>query len=159
MNWLETIRTGLEAVRSHRLRSGLTVLGILIGIAAVILTVGLGLGAQQQITQQINSLGSNLLIVAPGVLPAVAVSGLLTFGDDAHTATTGSADPTSAARDLVTNQQATLIADRIELTKISSKRSAISRPRLASARRSSTLLILAHRRTPRIRPNGTAPPH
>ncbi len=66
MNWLETIRTGLEAVRSHRLRSGLTVLGILIGIAAVMLTVGLGLGAQQQISQQINSLGSNLLIVAPG---------------------------------------------------------------------------------------------
>ena len=66
MNWWETIRTGLEAVRSHRLRSGLTVLGILIGIAAVILTVGLGLGAQQQITQQINSLGSNLLIIAPG---------------------------------------------------------------------------------------------
>jgi putative ABC transport system permease protein len=48
------------------LRSGLTVLGILIGIAAVILTVGLGLGAQQKITQQINSLGSNLLIVGPG---------------------------------------------------------------------------------------------
>ena len=66
MNWWETIRTGLEAVRSHRLRSGLTVLGILIGIAAVILTVGLGLGAQQQITQQINALGSNLLIIAPG---------------------------------------------------------------------------------------------
>ena len=66
MNWLETISTGLEAVRTHRLRSGLTVLGILIGIAAVILTVGLGLGAQQQITQQINSLGSNLLIVTPG---------------------------------------------------------------------------------------------
>ena len=66
MNWWETIRTGLEAVRSHRLRSGLTVLGILIGIAAVILTVGLGLGAQQQITQQINSLGSNLLVVGPG---------------------------------------------------------------------------------------------
>jgi putative ABC transport system permease protein len=66
MNWLETISTGLEAVRTHRLRSGLTVLGILIGIAAVILTVGLGLGAQEQITQQINSLGSNLLIVTPG---------------------------------------------------------------------------------------------
>jgi putative ABC transport system permease protein len=66
MNWLETIRTGLEAVRSHRMRSGLTVLGILIGIAAVMLTVGLGLGAQEQISQQINSLGSNLLIVTPG---------------------------------------------------------------------------------------------
>jgi putative ABC transport system permease protein len=66
MNWLETVRTGLEAIRSHRLRSGLTVLGILLGIAAVMLTVGLGLGAQEQISQQINSLGSNLLIVTPG---------------------------------------------------------------------------------------------
>lgn len=66
MNWLETIRTGLDAVLSHRMRSGLTVLGILIGIAAVMLTVGLGLGAQAQISQQINSLGSNLLIITPG---------------------------------------------------------------------------------------------
>ena len=39
MSWLETLRTGLNGIRSHRLRSGLTVLGILIGIAAVILTV------------------------------------------------------------------------------------------------------------------------
>ena len=44
MNWAETIRTGLQAVRSHRLRSGLTVLGILIGIATVVLSVGLGEG-------------------------------------------------------------------------------------------------------------------
>src|SRR5450756_2257580 len=66
MSWAETIRTGLEAVRSHRLRSGLTMLGILIGIASVILTVGLGEGAQAQVSSAINSLGSNLLIVAPG---------------------------------------------------------------------------------------------
>ena len=46
MSWLETLRTGLGAVLSHRLRSGLTMLGILIGIAAVILTVGFGEGAQ-----------------------------------------------------------------------------------------------------------------
>ncbi len=70
MNWRETMRTGLEAVRTHRLRSGLTVLGILIGIAAVILTVGLGLGAQTKISAQINALGSNLLIVSPGARPA-----------------------------------------------------------------------------------------
>ena len=49
MTWLETFRTGLRAVRSHALRSTLTVLGILIGIAAVILTVGLGLGSQQAV--------------------------------------------------------------------------------------------------------------
>jgi putative ABC transport system permease protein len=66
VNWLETARTGLDAVRSHRLRSLLTMLGILIGIAAVMLTVGLGEGAQQQVKGEINSLGSNLLIVTPG---------------------------------------------------------------------------------------------
>jgi putative ABC transport system permease protein len=66
VSWWETLRTGLEAVRTHRLRSSLTMLGILIGIAAVILTVGLGEGAQAQVRSQINSLGSNLLIVSPG---------------------------------------------------------------------------------------------
>ncbi len=66
MSWLDTFRTGFEAVRSHRLRSGLTVLGILIGIAAVILTVGLGEGAQSDVRSQINALGSNLLIISPG---------------------------------------------------------------------------------------------
>jgi putative ABC transport system permease protein len=66
VSWLETLRTGLEAVRTHRLRSCLTMLGILIGIAAVILTVGLGEGAQAKVSSQINALGSNLLIVSPG---------------------------------------------------------------------------------------------
>jgi putative ABC transport system permease protein len=66
MKVLETFRTGMEAVVSHRLRSALTVLGIMIGITAVILTVGLGEGAQQQVTSQISALGSNLLTVTPG---------------------------------------------------------------------------------------------
>lgn len=66
MSWLETFRTGLDAVRSHRLRSLLTVLGILIGIGAVILTVGLGEGAQAQVRDEISALGSNLLVVSPG---------------------------------------------------------------------------------------------
>ena len=66
MRWLETLRTALGAIVSHRLRSALTMLGILIGIAAVILTVGLGLGSQKQVSAQISSLGSNLLIVSPG---------------------------------------------------------------------------------------------
>ncbi|HMD46052.1 MAG TPA: ABC transporter permease [Acidimicrobiales bacterium] len=66
MSWFETLRTGLEAVRAHRLRSGLTVLGILIGIAAVILTVGLGEGAQAQVGSEITALGTNLLTITPG---------------------------------------------------------------------------------------------
>lgn len=66
MNWLETFRTGVQAVRAHRLRSGLTVLGILIGIATVVLSVGLGEGTKSSVSGEISALGSNLLIVSPG---------------------------------------------------------------------------------------------
>jgi putative ABC transport system permease protein len=66
VNFLETLRSGLEAIASHRMRSGLTVLGILIGIAAVILTVGFGEGASSSVESAISSLGTNLLIVTPG---------------------------------------------------------------------------------------------
>ena len=66
MSWLDTLRSGFEAITSHRMRSSLTVLGILIGIAAVILTVGLGEGATASVNSAINSLGTNLLIVTPG---------------------------------------------------------------------------------------------
>ena len=72
MSWAETLRTGLMGVRSHRMRSILTMLGILIGIAAVILTVGLGEGAQQQVGSEISALGSNLLIVSPGSTTSTA---------------------------------------------------------------------------------------
>jgi putative ABC transport system permease protein len=66
VNWSETLRTSLQAVQAHRLRSGLTVLGILIGIATVVLSVGLGEGTKTSVSNQINALGSNLLIVSPG---------------------------------------------------------------------------------------------
>ena len=66
MSWFETLRTAADAVRAHRLRSLLTMLGIVIGISSVVLTVGLGLGAQDKVRDQIDALGSNLLIVSPG---------------------------------------------------------------------------------------------
>ena len=66
MSWTETFRTAVDAVRAHRMRSLLTMLGIVIGISSVILTVGLGQGAQDQVERQISALGSNLLIVSPG---------------------------------------------------------------------------------------------
>jgi putative ABC transport system permease protein len=62
----DLLRTAGEAIRSHRLRSALTMLGILIGIAAVILTVGLGDGARAQVQDDVNALGTNLLVVSPG---------------------------------------------------------------------------------------------
>jgi putative ABC transport system permease protein len=66
VNTADTFRSAFDALRSHRLRSALTMLGILIGIAAVILTVGLGQGAQAQVSSEISKLGSNLLVVTPG---------------------------------------------------------------------------------------------
>ena len=62
MTWRDTFRTATEAVRTHRLRSALTMLGILIGITAVVLTVGLGQGAKAKVQDQINELGTNLLV-------------------------------------------------------------------------------------------------
>jgi putative ABC transport system permease protein len=66
VTWRDTFRTAGDAVRSHRLRSLLTMLGILIGITAVVLTVGLGEGARADVRDQINALGTNVLVVSPG---------------------------------------------------------------------------------------------
>lgn len=66
MSLLETLRSALESIFSHRSRSFLTVLGMLIGVAAVIVAVGIGQGSQQKVNRSLASLGSNLLIVTPG---------------------------------------------------------------------------------------------
>ena len=61
-----TLLLSLQAIRRNPLRSGLTMLGIVIGVAAVIVMVTIGSGATAQVRQQIASLGSNLLMVTPG---------------------------------------------------------------------------------------------
>ncbi|RLV48895.1 FtsX-like permease family protein [Nocardioides mangrovicus] len=66
MGFTETLWTALDAIRNHRMRSILTMLGIVIGISSVVVTVGLGQGAQDDVRKEIASLGSNLLIVSPG---------------------------------------------------------------------------------------------
>ena len=65
MLW-NTILLALRAIRRNLLRSFLTVLGIVIGVAAVITMVTLGNGATRSVTDQISAMGSNLLIVIPG---------------------------------------------------------------------------------------------
>ncbi|HFQ80276.1 MAG TPA: FtsX-like permease family protein [Desulfobacterales bacterium] len=65
MLW-ETIFLAMHAIRRNMLRSSLTVLGIVIGVAAVITLVTMGNGATAQITSEISSLGSNMLFVRPG---------------------------------------------------------------------------------------------
>src|SRR3979411_1343992 len=65
MSILEGLRLAINGLLSNRLRSALTMLGILIGVSAVILLVGVGNGATVAVQQQIQSLGSNLLTVFP----------------------------------------------------------------------------------------------
>ena len=61
-----SVRTALEAVRHNKLRAGLTSLGILFGVASVIVMVSVASGASQAIEARIKALGTNLLIVSPG---------------------------------------------------------------------------------------------
>jgi putative ABC transport system permease protein len=99
----DIVRTAIEAVRTHRLRSALTMLGILIGIAAVVLTVGLGQGARAKVADQIDELGTNLLVVSPG--STTSSSGVRGGFGTASTLTISDADAlssTSAAPDIAT---------------------------------------------------------
>ncbi len=66
MNILQSIIEALESLNANRLRSGLTMLGIIIGVGAVIAMLSVGQGAQSTITGAISGIGTNLLFVAPG---------------------------------------------------------------------------------------------
>ena len=62
----ETIGVALGALRANKLRSFLTMLGVVIGVGAVITVVALGRGAQQSVNARISALGTTLLTVQPG---------------------------------------------------------------------------------------------
>jgi putative ABC transport system permease protein len=66
INIPSTFRISFRALRVNKMRSALTMLGIIIGVGAVIAMVAVGTGASQQIAAQISSMGSNLLIILPG---------------------------------------------------------------------------------------------
>ena len=70
---LPTVRIAFRALQVNRVRSALTMLGIVIGVAAVIATIAVGTGATQRIEQQIASIGSNVIIILPGSITASGV--------------------------------------------------------------------------------------
>jgi len=73
MNALAALRSAWRALTTHLLRSVLTMLGIIIGVAAVITMIAVGSGAQQRVEAQIKGLGSNIMLVLPGALTAGGV--------------------------------------------------------------------------------------
>ena len=75
MNLSRTLVTGLRGILGHRLRSLLTTLGILFGVAAVISTVGIGQASADSVNSRIAALGSNLLTVSGGSTAAAGIRG------------------------------------------------------------------------------------
>jgi putative ABC transport system permease protein len=73
MSTFQLLRVALRALAINKLRSALTMLGIVIGVGAVIVMVAVGAGAQQRVEEQIRALGSNLLLVMPGATTAGGV--------------------------------------------------------------------------------------
>ena len=73
MKFWMAVEIGLTALRANRLRSALTMLGIVIGVAAVIAMVAVGSGATERIQQQIEAIGSNLILVIPGSITSNGV--------------------------------------------------------------------------------------
>jgi len=68
MTWLDSVRTALESLRSNATRSFLTVLGIIIGVAAVMAVVAVASGARTLVVGQVRDLGANLIMISPGTL-------------------------------------------------------------------------------------------
>jgi putative ABC transport system permease protein len=66
MNAMMVLRVALKALRVNKLRSSLTMLGMIIGVAAVIAMLAIGGGAQERVREQLKNLGSNLMLIIPG---------------------------------------------------------------------------------------------
>ncbi|HXF64292.1 MAG TPA: ABC transporter permease [Caldilineaceae bacterium] len=94
MKLLRYIAVALESILIHKMRSFLTMLGIIIGVAAVLSTMGLGRGASAQITEQIASQGTNLLTIIPGATSFGGVSS----SSSAQTLMMGDAEAISDSR-------------------------------------------------------------
>ena len=75
MNLAATLRIALLALRTNKMRSALTMLGIIIGVAAVIVMIAVGNGAQARVEEQIKSLGSNIIIVLSGSITSGGARG------------------------------------------------------------------------------------
>jgi putative ABC transport system permease protein len=73
VNYIDSWRIAWRALRANKLRSMLTALGIIVGVAAVVCMVSVGAGAQAQVSEKIRTLGANLLLITPGAQRSGAV--------------------------------------------------------------------------------------
>jgi putative ABC transport system permease protein len=98
MSITECIRIAMRSVSANKLRSALTMLGMIIGVAAVIALMSIGQGAQASITSRIESMGTNLLFIRPG---GTQSGGVRTAQGSAQTLTTDDADALTSVQGVV----------------------------------------------------------
>lgn len=72
--WIEIMRVSWRSIRANKMRSFLTMLGIIIGVLSVILSSAIGMGAKDNITKQVEGLGSNVLTIMPGSTSSGGIS-------------------------------------------------------------------------------------
>jgi len=86
MDLMSTLRIALRALRTNTLRSALTMLGIIIGVAAVIAMIAVGKGAQTRVEEQVRSLGANVMVLWPASVNAggvrTGIGGVQTLTED-----------------------------------------------------------------------------
>ena len=115
MNLWESLRVALRALGANKLRSALTMLGIVIGVAAVIALVAAGQGVQASVTEQLRGMGTNLLVIYAGRPGASGSFRPLTMGDvEALSDPDWLPDVALVAPEL--SQQATVVAGTEEAT-------------------------------------------
>ncbi|MCP5095071.1 MAG: FtsX-like permease family protein [Chloroflexi bacterium] len=109
MNFTESFLTALDSLLANKLRAVLTMLGVIIGVAAVIALMSIGNGVSNSITQEIQSFGSNLLTISTDMetsngLPALSLDDVEALSDPFNAPSVGEvAASTSGAQDVVYN--------------------------------------------------------
>ena len=91
MNITESFLTALDSILANKLRSVLTMLGIIIGVASVIALLGIGGGVNDFVTDEINSIGTNLIIISTdfensGGYPALSLDDVAALSESAERA-------------------------------------------------------------------------
>lgn len=108
----DTLAEAYSALSSNKVRTGLTMLGIIIGISSVITLVGVGQGATSSVTESISSLGSNLLVVSPG---STSSSGVRSAAGNATTLTEKDAEAIKSEATEIANL-ASVLSGRYQVT-------------------------------------------
>src|SRR2546423_7833696 len=118
MNLLESLRVAMRGLVSNKMRTALTMLGIIIGVGVVIIVVAIGEGASQRVQEQVNALGTNQLSIWPGTsrirINAVTLQGASGSANAGNAASPSPTGQSSASR--LTLDDAKMIAKNFPKT-------------------------------------------